>query len=140
NGGESWLFSGLPGRLVYDLDHSAAGVLYAATDRGEVSRSVDNGLTWQEIGVANTAIIAIEFDGPSTIYAGTFGAGVYKSTDGGFTWAQTGMTSGYVYDFVIGTHPETLTPNTLFAATAAGVQFSTDGGATWSIFEANDGL
>src|SRR5690606_27474787 len=52
----------------------------------------------------------------------------------------TGMTSGYVYDFVIGTHPETLTPNTLFAATAAGVQFSTDGGATWSIFEANDGL
>src|SRR5690606_17000640 len=51
NGGESWLFSGLPGRLVYDLDHSAAGVLYAATDRGEVSRSVDNGPTWQERGV-----------------------------------------------------------------------------------------
>jgi len=134
DGGERWVFMGLANRIIYDMAFDVLnGILFAATDRGEISRSVDYGLTWQEVGVAQTAVWAIGIDPvePDTVYAGTFGRGIYKSNDGGGTWAQSGMATGYVFDFAFGEHPETATPG-IFAATAEGVQFSSDGGQTWS--------
>ena len=144
--GETWQFSGLANRIVYDIDINADGVIFAATDRGEVSRSIDNGLTWQEIGVANTAIWSLGIDpwDPNNIYAGTFGGGVYVSGDGGFTWTQTKLTSGHIFDFTFGPHPEhpgeNGWANALFAATATGVVYTLDGGITWDTFEENHGL
>ena len=133
DGGERWVFMGLANRIIYDMAFSSTGVLFAATDHGEMSRSVDYGLTWQEIGVAQTAIWSIGIDpvDPDTIYAGSFGRGIFKSNDGGGTWAQTGMATGYAFDFAFGPHPETAV-NGLFAAMADGVKFSSDGGVTWS--------
>ena len=134
NGGERWRFSGLPDRIVYDLDFDTNGVLFASTDLGEVYRSIDNGLSWLKIGVASTAIWALGIDPNNDhIYAGTFGAGVYKSVDGGLNWTQTGLTSGHIFDFAFGNNPETGVTG-VFAATSTGVVFSSDGGTTWGDF------
>ena len=141
NGGETWLYSGLADRIVYDMDANDDHILFAATDLGEVYRTVDNGLTWQEIGVASTPIWALGIDhgvlanaSDDVMYAGSFGDGAYKSTDQGFTWTQTGLTDAHVFDFTFGSVGAIV--DAIFAATSKGVMYSTDDGTTWTVLNA----
>lgn len=137
DGGETWHFGGLPDRIIYALAHCADNnIVWAASDRGEVARSVDNGLSWGGVGIAATPIWSLTVPqglGCLEVYAGTFGAGIYKTTDGGASWTPTGLRHGYVFEIA------TDGPGgRLFAATATGVHVSADAGATWQTM--NTGL
>ncbi|HEY8400422.1 MAG TPA: hypothetical protein VIK89_04125 [Cytophagaceae bacterium] len=47
--GKTWRKSGLQGENIYCLKVGKSGAVYAGTDKGEVFRTTDNGITWQKI-------------------------------------------------------------------------------------------
>lgn len=107
--------------------------LYAGTRSG-VSKSADDGASWQDInnGLTNRNVLdlAVKPGVTDTLYAATYGGGVFTTTNGGASWlsATTGITDSYVR--AVAVHP--ITPSIVLAGTNSGVFKSTDGGASWS--------
>src|ERR1044071_169878 len=69
---------------------SAPRILYAATQKGSLSRSLDGGATWNRRGswagdYAITDLIVAPWD-VQTVYALTVFPTLYRSRDGGRTW------------------------------------------------------
>jgi photosystem II stability/assembly factor-like uncharacterized protein len=66
------------------------GVIYAATNKGDILKSVDSGLTWKRINNLGNEIIQILVDKDDTrvIYFVTKTKGIFKTTDGGTTWSN----------------------------------------------------
>lgn len=75
------------------VDGTAPTTVYATTRTQGVFRSVDGGLTWQDINNGLTSLtmgrnapVTINQTNPQTLYLGSEGGGVFKSLDGGDHW------------------------------------------------------
>lgn len=104
--GRAWNTVADPGynvtRYFYDRSN---GRLYAATQRGALLMSADEGTTWTSMGVPAEDLTFVHARGNTIItgYNGSF-AGTYVSTDGGATWtnvigkAEGSPSGGFVAD------------------------------------------
>jgi hypothetical protein len=142
--GTTWLPSatGLSeGREVWSLAVGPDGTAYAGTLYtsfggaqvfGEVIRSADAGLTWDNAGsgLPGGAIVALTVDGAGRVYAGVSSAGVFRSDDRGGSWraVNTGLPD-------VATVPVAAllaSPSRwVFAGTSKGLFASDNGGRTW---------
>lgn len=126
-------------------------VYYAGSASGGIAKSVDGGITWDQIfdkqPVHSIGDIAVAPSDPSTVWVGTgeacirshisVGEGMYKSTDAGRTWARTGLEqTGRIGRVLV--HPQD--PETVLACAQGhgygpqperGVFRTTDGGRNW---------
>ena len=159
--GESWRFSGLADREVWQVRGAGGATVYAATQPAGLFRSDDGGESWREVlsfsgfpGAADWCLpvsppcaararaLTIDRDDPRRIRVGVEVGGVMRSDDGGETWTL-GLPGGNPDLHMIFAHPER--PEVLFASTGygrvhgeaariegnAGVFRSDDRGATW---------
>jgi photosystem II stability/assembly factor-like uncharacterized protein len=149
--GTTWSASNFPGFPLFDP--VTPSTLYAILASGSgfgsrVFRSIDGGITWQDIGAlglaADAYAILIDPLRPSTLYAAT-NRGIYKTTNGGAIWNATNAGLDDPDPFVVALAIDPLTPTVLYAATrdteffdSTVVYKSTNGGATWNA--ANAGL
>jgi photosystem II stability/assembly factor-like uncharacterized protein len=109
-------------------------LVYAATMKGDLYQSADDGKTWTSLNQAlkGTWIrkIVVSPQDEKILYAATSGKGVLKSLDGGLTWhaSNEGLTDPEVRSLVI--HPKN--PAVLYAGTQdQGILRSDNGGTTW---------
>ena len=112
-----------------------SGVIFAGRASAPVLRSVDGGVSWQEVGAAvSVNALAIDPTNAQMIYAATSRSGIYLSIDGGATWtySNTGLTRGSapLPVYVIAIDPRI--PQRLYAGTANGLYRSSDWGADWA--------
>ncbi|GEM_PF-4244409 len=141
NGGSvSWRVGG----LAYDPFDFTGNTLYAATPKGGIWRTEDNGQSWQplsdkEFSLSFSCIEVSPFD-PDVLFAGTGdyhggngpGFGILKSTDRGQTWKNYGKVEfGTASIRRIMPHP--IQPNIVFATAGRnGLLRSIDEGETWT--------
>jgi photosystem II stability/assembly factor-like uncharacterized protein len=79
------------------VDPTDSGILYSITQKSEVYKSTDGGLSWTYFSTTDTTtqenIRAQQLEIAATdnqlFYLGTGSQGMYKSTDGGYTWVHT---------------------------------------------------
>jgi len=117
----------------------ADGNIYAGTDGGGVFRSLNNGISWEEVNNGMTAsIVPTLTESGSNLFAGTQGGGVFHSSNNGTSWEEinTGLPNSIVYDFA--SIPNGSGGTNLFAGTYGGVFLSANNGITWEA--ANNGL
>ena len=127
NDGASWTNPKFP--LLANSTTTLGGIPYGYSFFQTVSRSTDDGATWQQCGTiptTNKQDVLCLFGHGTDLYAGTNGLGVLHSTDSGSTWSpkNTGLTGKVVQAFAI-------SDTNLFAATDRGVFLSTNKGALW---------
>ena len=106
---------------------SGDGFVLAGTCGRGISRSTDEGASWQpqEGQPGSGWVNQVVCDGPKVV-AATQESGVHVSDDGGLTWSPTGLTRVTCYAVLI-------TGDRLFAGThGAGLLHSDDGGTTWT--------
>lgn len=100
-----------------------AGWVYAATPKGEVFLSQDDGRNWTKWGAlpeqSPLHVLEVHPDVPSMLVAGTLTRGVYRSLDGGRTWTavNTGLSNFTIRALI----PDALNPNRWYAGTDDGV-------------------
>jgi photosystem II stability/assembly factor-like uncharacterized protein len=126
-------------------------VYYAGSASGGIAKSVDGGITWEQIfdgqTVQSIGEIAVAPSDPNTVWVGTgescirshisVGEGVFKSTDAGKTWSRMGLErTGRIGRIVV--HPQN--PDVAVACALGhaygpqperGVFRTSDGGKTW---------
>jgi hypothetical protein len=91
-GTAQWVQYGPPGASGSVSSILKAGAwLFASSPGGGVSRSTNNGLSWQTAnnGLTNLNVSSLAAVG-NKVFAATAGAGVFASTDGGVSWGPTG--------------------------------------------------
>src|SRR5687768_6795562 len=145
--------SGMGGRIDdIAVSESNPYVMYVGFAVGGLSKTTNNGVTWQPIfdtySSASIGDIAIHPTNPDIVYVGTgeannrqsssFGDGVYKTTDGGKTFQHIGLreTQSIARIVIDPRNPETVyvaAIGHLFGPNAErGVYKTTDGGKTWN--------
>jgi hypothetical protein len=76
------MVNSLPGNFTWSFAIDPDGNTYAATEKGGVLRSTDNGITWESVGsgltINNVQSLAIH-QANGRIFAGTDGRGVFRS-------------------------------------------------------------
>jgi photosystem II stability/assembly factor-like uncharacterized protein len=120
---------------VYSVDQclSNPNIVYCGTEPGEVYKSVDGGITWNNMGLSMDfmgGVSAIEVDpnNANHVLAGS-GNGLFLSNDGGINWTNV------IANNSIGVNEILIHPNNsllVLAACDEGLFRSTDGGANWS--------
>ncbi len=143
------------GRCVAVAGHPTETLtFYMGTTGGGVWKTLDGGLSWQNISDgffqrASVGAIAVSQSDPNVIYVGmgestirgnvSHGDGVYKSVDGGETWTHCGLAETRNIGRVR-IHPTN--PDLVYVAALGhahgpnaerGVYRSTDGGETWDL-------
>lgn len=110
---------------------SNSSILFAASETGEVYKTVDKGLNWAPVMTYNWGgagrAIAIHPTNPLLVFVST-NTDIVRSSDGGATWNSVltvSSLSGNSLEF----SPD---GNTIIAGTGQGVRRSTDGGNTWT--------
>ena len=150
NAGENWVSSntGLTAIeirfILPDLQNS--DVIFIGTNGRGLQKSIDGGLTWQEINnglpLNATAISgAIDPQNGDILYAGVCkdypDQGLYKSTDGGISWLPTTLINKYVWSIAI----DPFETNTIYAGTYCDdIYKSIDGGLNWTATGIGDGI
>ncbi len=117
------------------IDPSNHRVMYLATDRSGMLKSLDGGQTFRSI---NTGFINRNLSRfasgkqlfVSSVYDGDFG-GVFSSQDGGRVWSLRANQSALRGKNVIALASSPANPRLLFAGTYEGLLRSDDAGATW---------
>jgi photosystem II stability/assembly factor-like uncharacterized protein len=108
-------------------------VLYAATLRGEVFKSTDEGGSWQSMstGLPANDLRDLEVDPlyPSRVYASFEDRGVYRTTNGGSEWVPANRQLAATVVNALAAHPTRSA--ILYAGTRGGVAKTTDGGRNW---------
>jgi photosystem II stability/assembly factor-like uncharacterized protein len=118
----------------FDVAETNSSILYCGTETGYVSKTVDNGDSWEllargySMGGAVTAI-AIHPENENVVYAAG-GMQIHKTTDGGLTWSPMLPPNGLFNADKITIDPEN--PDKIFAGGNTGIYRSLDGGLTWS--------
>lgn len=140
NAGTTWTPLGdslaVMGISAIGISAANSNVIYLATgdaDGGDtysigVMKSVDGGLTWNEVGnlTGNLRDVIVDPTNENIAYVASNG-GVYKTIDGGTTWTQ--VLSGSYRDLEM----KPGTPGTIYAATSNQVRYSTNFGSTWTL-------
>ncbi|PHN02092.1 WD40/YVTN/BNR-like repeat-containing protein [Flavilitoribacter nigricans] len=142
-GGENY------GTLSYVVESPhQAGVIWAGSDDGLVSLTLDNGAHWDNVtprGLQECLINAIEVSphDPGTAYIATtrykfndFAPGLYKTTNYGESWTKIsdGIPDG-AYTRVV--REDQSRKDLLYAGTELGLYISYNGGRNWTPFQLN---
>jgi photosystem II stability/assembly factor-like uncharacterized protein len=126
----------LSGLRITCLAEAPNGWIYAGTAWNVakcLSRSTNNGETWQTMIETDTDVLAIKFNSNGHIYVGSR-AGFYRSKDNGTSWT---LNNNGLIGFGI-TAIEVLFDSIIYAATEQGIHKTTDEGDNW--FPINQGL
>lgn len=132
DGGESWHWRGLRGRVVRGLavHPKDSSRVYAAA--GGLFKTNDGGRNWRRLKyVENDGFVdvVISPSSPNVVYATTFEGGTFRSGNAGDTWHKLSL-PGYYSVVSLAVHPRR--PSTVYAGTRSqAVVKSTDGGKTW---------
>lgn len=118
----------------FDVAKNNHATLYCGTETGFVSKSVDNGLTWELQGQdysfgSGITTLAIHPTNENIVYAAA-NRQVHKTLDGGQTWTPLLPSNNLFYadKLVI----DETNPNKIFAAGSTGIYQSVDGGENWT--------
>lgn len=127
--GRTWVPT-LSGRSYYKMTQTADGTIYAGGRRCYISRSTDDGTTWESCPLPfghESKMYSLTGDRAGRLFLGA-GGQLLRSDDGARTWTllDDGLDGISVYDLREG--PDGL----LAAATTVGVAISADGGETWT--------
>lgn len=124
------------------VDPRDSNVVYAATFKGGVFKSIDGGESWQPMSeglrVLDVRALVIDPQNPEVLYAGVENGGVYKSVNGGNSWqrSSSGLDPQAAIRAIV---VDPADPTTLYAADFhTGVYHSENGGQLW--MRINDGL
>jgi photosystem II stability/assembly factor-like uncharacterized protein len=120
---------------VYSMAQCAAAtnILYCGTEPGEVYRTTDMGLTWQNVSIGEnfgsgvTAVVVHPTNGNVVLAGGN--AGIFRSTNGGQNWDNVLPNSNFGVNELL-FHPGN--PQIVLAATDKGLYRSENGGTDWS--------
>jgi len=176
DGGNTWQQSGLQnsqhiGRVVVDAANpdrvyvAAAGLLYGKSDDKGLYRTLDGGLTWENVLFISDSTscidVAIHPENADIVYAATWErtrrpwardyggvtSGLWRSTDGGENWEQlsNGLPPSDEDTGRIGIAISASEPNVLYTTfttnsitnTFDGLYKSIDGGDTWDLINDN---
>jgi len=120
------------------LDHFNTNIVYIATTKGDIIKSVDGGMSWATITTQPftsqvNKLIIDPFDS-RIIYAGTKSDGIWKTTDSGTSWVD--MTKGLaqfdgskdLYDLV----PDLSKRDSYVLVSRYGLIRTNDAGVTWT--------
>ncbi len=120
---------------VYAFDVAATdpSVLYCGTETGFVSKSLDKGLSWQQLGLTypfggGVTAVAIHPLDYNIVYASA-GNQIHKTTDGGQSWTPLLSSTTFQADRL---KIDPRNPEKIIAAATSGVFISTDSGQSWS--------
>lgn len=141
NGGTSWEFVGLPGKLVLVLAISPSfptdGVVFAGVFNEGVFKSTDWGNSWTPVNngledlVVESIGISPNYLTDETIFAATKGGGIFKSTDAGGNWHYLDLRGEFLRSIAVS--PAFGDDETLFVGTWNGVYKSVNGGNSWEL-------
>ena len=117
----------------FDVAPSDPNVIYAGTETSLVNKSVDNGLSWEQLGLnypfgGGVTATVIHPTNPDIVYVSA-GNQIHKTTDGGLSWEPM-LESGSQFQadkLVIDPN----NPDKIVAAASNGIQVSEDGGVNW---------
>ena len=138
DGGLNWTSSGELLRNTYlkeiKIVRSSPNVLFAI-DSSNLYKSIDRGVTWNEIasdvfvnvGIANLTLNPVR----ALELCISTNLGLFKSTDGGNTWELITIEASAL-DFISYVVYDPIDPDTLYATATDGLYKTTDGGVTWS--------
>jgi len=126
--GRTWQAT-LSGRSYYKMTQSADGTIYAGGRRCYISRSTDDGNSWELCPLPlgqESKMYSLSADKAGRLFLGA-GSQLLRSADGAQTWTllDNGIDGVSVYDLREG--PDGL----LAAATSVGLFVSDDGGDSW---------
>lgn len=92
NNGISWDSIGIGILAIYSsMTLNKFGYIFVGDNAGYVRRSLNNGLTWNEVELDSNKslpVYAIASNSKGNVFAGTYGGGVYCSLDNGFSWIK----------------------------------------------------
>jgi photosystem II stability/assembly factor-like uncharacterized protein len=134
DGGQNWIELQSPDEFIrlYDISfiNKDTGIIVGGFEwvDSRIIRTVNGGLTWQEItSPVYSRLNAVEFVNETTAYAAGINSSVIKTTDGGNTWYTIPAPNGTYVDI------EVLDENTiLFLDKHGGFVFTNDGGQTFT--------
>lgn len=121
---------------IYSLDvaPSNSDVLYCGTETGYVNKTVDKGISWQQMGLdyhfgGGITAVAIDPTNDDIVYV-SGGHQLHKTTDGGLTWTPL-LSGGQSF------HTDRLEidrddNSVIYAAANTGIYISRDHGESWS--------
>ncbi len=126
--GRSWVPT-LSGRSYYKMTQTSDGVIYAGGRRCYISRSTDDGDTWEQCPLPlgqESKMYSLVGDRAGRLFLGA-GSQLLRSDDGANSWTvlDKGIDGVSVYDLREGAD------GLLAAATSVGVFVSDDGGDSW---------
>jgi len=142
DGGLNWTKANEDSNVVDSIviDPEDPDVMYLATERRGILKSVDGGVTLEEIneGFVNRNLTAFSREGElylSSSYEGDFG-GVFATTDDrGLKWALQANQQALHGKNVTSIAVDPENPDQLLAGTFDGLLLSGDGGRTWDIVD-----
>ena len=105
------------------------GLLYAATFKDGVMRSVNDGVDWTPLALAGQHLRALAMDptNPDVLFASTYGAGVWKTTTASTTGTFTKLAASPVT-----VEDLTFVGTDLYAVGPDGLSRSSDAGVSWT--------
>jgi len=119
-----------------DIDHFSSETVFAATSKGDLLKSADNGGSWSPVHRFQNQIrdVVMSSSDSRVMYVATQNRGLWKTADSGDTW--TDLTE-HLGEFAGATDNMLLaeasgTPNAIILASHYGLLRSRDGGASWS--------
>jgi photosystem II stability/assembly factor-like uncharacterized protein len=143
DGGSTWRFQRFQTARSIAWDPINPNTLYAGS-LGAVSRSTDQGVTWDTIARGfnrtHVQVLSVNPSNPQKLLAGMRYETIFLSNDGGFHWkAASGLPKGSLDSLITGFAYDATDPNRVYVSSGRlGVFRSDDGGASW--IESNQGL
>jgi len=132
DGGASWQKLGMGSGLILSLDPSDSQIVYAGGHEVGLARSLDGGLTWEEVIDGQTIYhprsFAIDPRSPDTLYLGN-PFGIYKSADGGDSWEKASKGISAITIDALAVVPS----GTLFASCLDSQEVFRGKGADWTV-------
>lgn len=119
-----------------DIDHFRSETVFAATSKGDLLKSVDNGGSWSPVHRFQNHIRQVLMSSADSrvIYVATQNRGLWKTVDGGATWSELteslGEFAGAADNMLL--DESTGGQHTLILSSNFGLLRSRDGGASWS--------
>lgn len=118
-----------------EIDHFNSETVYAASSKGDLLKSTDNGGSWSPVHRFQTDIrqILMRAGDSRVIYVATKHRGLWKTTDGGAEWAEIneglGDFSGSTDNLIMAEVPAA--GDSIIIGSNHGLLRTKDGGATW---------